>query len=99
MGLGHLFKSIGNAIGNDPVLRWVDPGTSYTFRNDPLKLYNKPQVQQPVAPPAPTLNDAELKAEQTADDLRRRRGMAATILAGQPGDTQPYVTAAKLLGS
>jgi hypothetical protein len=97
-GLSSLAK-IGNMIGDDKLLRWVDPGTSWTFRNDPLKLYTPKGVQQPTAPQAPTINQAEAKAQDTADELRRRRGMAATILAGQPGDTQPVVNAARLLGS
>ena len=100
MGFGlHSLAKIGNLIGDDKLLRWVDPGTSWTFRNDPLHLYTRNSAQQPVAPESPTINQAEVKAQSTADDLRKRRGMAATILAGQPGDTQPVVNAARLLGS
>ncbi len=55
----------------------------------------------PPAPPAPTINDAEVTAEKNADALRRRRGMAATILAGADKSTSadPTTKAATLLGS
>lgn len=54
----------------------------------------------PTPPPAPTVNDAEVSGQQTADKLRRRRGMASTILAGsQTTNTQPQTQAAALLGS
>jgi hypothetical protein len=55
----------------------------------------------PVAPPAPTINDAEASAQAKTDELRRRRGMASTILAGaQPAsNTTPQTRAAGLLGS
>ena len=53
------------------------------------------------APPAPTVNDAEVSAQQTADKLRKRRGMASTILAGAntATATTPATKAASLLGS
>lgn len=55
----------------------------------------------PTPPPAPTIDDAEAAGENTADQLRRRRGMASTILAGaNPQSTsQPATQSATLLGS
>lgn len=54
----------------------------------------------PTPPPAPTIDDAEVSGQQTADALRRRRGMASTILAGaNQTNTQPTTQAATLLGS
>lgn len=57
---------------------------------------DKPEV--PEAPPAPTLDAGEAAAEDKAAQLRRRRGMAATILGGMD-TTQPTTQAASLLGS
>jgi hypothetical protein len=55
----------------------------------------------PQAPPAPTINDADAAGEQKTDQLRRRRGMASTILAGAQSATsnKPQTQAAALLGS
>ena len=56
----------------------------------------------PAPPPAPTVNDAEASGQEAADRLRRRRGMASTILAGANQSTstsQPATQAAALLGS
>lgn len=55
----------------------------------------------PTPPPAPTIDDAEASGQDAADQLRRRRGMASTILAGANtvGATQPTTQAASLLGS
>lgn len=55
----------------------------------------------PTPPPAPTINDAEMAGQNKADQLRKRRGMASTILAGAsvPTNAQPATQAAALLGS
>lgn len=55
----------------------------------------------PQAPPAPTINDAEKSSQEAADALRRRRGIASTILAGANAGTSntPATKAAALLGS
>lgn len=57
----------------------------------------------PAAPPAPTIDDAEVAGQNSADQLRRRRGMASTILAGANSSSatgsQPTTQAAALLGS
>lgn len=55
----------------------------------------------PTPPPAPTVNDAEVAGQDKADALRRRRGMASTILAGATASTnaQPATQSAALLGS
>lgn len=53
----------------------------------------------PTPPPAPTVSDAEVGAADKADQLRRRRGMAATILAGANGQNTPTTQSSALLGS
>lgn len=55
----------------------------------------------PTPPPAPTVNDAEVAGQDKADALRKRRGMASTILAGAtaPNNAQPATQSAALLGS
>lgn len=63
-------------------------------------LFGGGSPSTPAAPPAPTINDAEASGENAADQLRRRRGMASTILAGaNQTNTQPTTQAAALLGS
>lgn len=64
-------------------------------------LFGGPDYTPPPVPPAPTIDQAEVSAEKSAEALRRRRGMAATILAGANADTsnQPTTRAAQLLGS
>ena len=44
-----------------------------------------PSTNPPVAVPAPTIDNAEIAAEQNSDMLRRRMGRASTILSGQSG--------------
>lgn len=53
----------------------------------------------PAPPPAPTVADAEIGAADKADQLRKRRGMAATILAGANGNNTPTTQSSALLGS
>lgn len=53
----------------------------------------------PEAPPAPTINDAEIAGQRERDALRKRRGMAATILAGTQQANQPTTQTSQLLGS
>lgn len=43
----------------------------------------KPIAMAPPAPP-PTVEDASARAQDEADALRRRRGMASTILSQRP---------------
>lgn len=64
-------------------------------------LFGTGSPSTPTPPPAPTVDDAEASGQQTADQLRRRRGMASTILAGAnpQANTQPTTQAATLLGS
>lgn len=67
-------------------------------------LFGKPSAPAlpppPVAPPPPTVDSASVQAENDADALRRRRGLASTILAGNGASaTQPTTSAARLLGS
>ena len=52
-------------------------------------------------PPPPSYDDAAIAGQQKTDELRKRRGMAATILAGSApqSTTQPQTQAASLLGS
>lgn len=59
------------------------------------------QIKAPVptpAPPPPTIDDAAIRAEQDARDLRRRRGRAATVLSLSE-NAKPDVMAKQLLGS
>ena len=58
-----------------------------------------PKVPDPT--PVPTINDAEVAGQDKADQLRKRRGMASTILAGAtaPTNAQPATQSAALLGS
>lgn len=63
-------------------------------------LFGGSAPSTPTPPPAPTIDDAEAAGQETADQLRRRRGMASTILAGANADaSQPKTQAASLLGS
>lgn len=53
-----------------------------------------------VTPPPPVVEDTQVRAEQQADQLRRRKGRASTILSGsQGGDsgTGAPTTGTKLL--
>lgn len=52
----------------------------------------------PTAPDAPTIDAADAAAEDKANQLRRRRGMAATILGGLD-NAQPTTQTSSLLGS
>jgi hypothetical protein len=72
--------------------------TAHDFNKDGYhRLFpDKPAV--PDAPPAPTMSDAEAAGEDKANQLRRRRGLAATVLAGSMNQ-QPTTRAASLLGS
>jgi hypothetical protein len=67
------------------------------------QLFSSPKTPAPppppVAPPPPTVDTADVQAQSDADALRRRRGMASTILAGGTSATQPTTSAARLLGS
>lgn len=72
--------------------------TAHDFNKDGYhRLFpDKPAV--PNAPPAPTLSEADAAAEDKLAQLRRRRGLAATVLAGAT-NSQPTTSAASLLGS
>lgn len=63
-----------------------------------------PAPPPPVITPAPppVVEDTQLKAEQEADQLRKRQGRASTILAGgmqDNGTGTPAVGTKTLLGS
>ena len=60
-------------------------------------LFGGDSPSAPQAPPAPTANDAEVAGQASADALRRRRGMAASILAGSSTGTNTPTTQAKTL--
>lgn len=65
-------------------------------------LFGGSSPSTPEAPPAPTIDDAAAAGQSEKDALRRRRGMASTILAGaqsQSGSTQPTTQTTQLLGS
>lgn len=53
----------------------------------------------PPPPPPPVVEDAAAKAQDEADRLRRRRGIASTILTGPQGAGTPAVGTKTLLGS
>lgn len=65
----------------------------------------KPKSQPPppvFTPPPPVIEDTQAKAEDTADQLRRRQGRASTILSQQgtdQGTGAPAVGTKTLLGS
>lgn len=65
---------------------------------------SSPPPPPPAVPPAPppVVEDTQLRAEQQADQLRKRQGRAATILAGGmqgTGTGAPAVGTKTLLGS
>lgn len=69
-------------------------------------LFSKPKAQKPPPPaplpPPPVYEDAEVKAEDQAAQLRRRRGRASTILNEEnanPLDGASVSAAAKVLGT
>lgn len=48
-------------------------------------LFSSPKIpEMPTPPPVPTVDDAR-EGQQAKDKLRRRRGMAATILTSNEG--------------
>lgn len=53
-----------------------------------------PQVIQPAPPPV--IEDTQVRAEQAADEMRKRRGRAATILSDQ---SQGQTTGAGSVGT
>lgn len=87
----------------DRGLSVADPSSRYVGRKanwaaaDLLGLKDGPAPAPPPAPP--TINEAEVAAQSATDELRRRRGMASTILAGAMPAAQPTTRAAALLGS
>jgi hypothetical protein len=97
-GLGDLLK--GQTSFKNVTKHHLTGGlsTAHDFNKDGYhRLFpDKPAV--PDAPPAPTMSDAEAAGEDKANQLRRRRGLAATILAGSTNQ-QPTTRAASLLGS
>lgn len=67
-------------------------------------LFSKPSVQaapNPTPPPPPpSYSTAEVQGENARDMLRRRRGMAATVLNGAGGvNNTGNTSASPLLGS
>jgi hypothetical protein len=79
------------------VMKVADPGGAFLMG----KLFDHKSTTQPTPPGPPTINDAEAQAQDDSDALRKRRGMAATVLAGAnpAGTNQPATQAARLLGS
>lgn len=97
-GLGSVLK---NAFTPKNLVKSALTGgltTAHDFNKDGYhRLFpDKPDVPEP--PPAPTMDDAEAAGMDKANQLRRRRGMAATILGGLD-EKQPTTQAASLLGS
>ena len=64
---------------------------------DPLGLMSHSSPKVPDAPPAPTIDDASVAGEEEAQRLRRRRGMASTILSANA--QAPTTQTTTLLGS
>lgn len=64
-------------------------------------LFGGASPSTPEAPPAPTIDDAAAAGQAEKDALKRRRGMASTILAGAntAAATQPTTQTTQLLGS
>lgn len=57
-----------------------------------------PKAPEPQAPPAPpAVTDAAAAADQEAARLRRRRGTASTVLAGDTATVAPNSVATKQL--
>ena len=68
--------------------------------NKALGLFQGNEDTPTPPPPTPTWDDAAIAGQNKADELRKRRGLAASILAGQSsGINQPTTQAASLLGS
>jgi hypothetical protein len=104
--LAHITNSFANGVAGlgakgDPLLKY-DTGIVKKVVNGINDRYVDPQSPAvPDAPAAPTIDASQTAAEAASDALRRRRGMAATILGGaQPQSaTMPTTRAAALLGS
>lgn len=62
-------------------------------------LFGGASPSTPEAPPAPNIDEAAAAGQAEKDALRRRRGMASTILAGAQTPTQPTTQTTQLLGS
>lgn len=100
-----LFSGLGGVVKNQFTgkniwqnLATAGVSTAHDFNMDGKHRLFPDKPDAPVAPPAPTLSDAEAAGEDKANQLRRRRGLAATILAGSTNQ-QPTTRAASLLGS
>lgn len=63
----------------------------------PTGMFKHKSSKTPDAPDAPTFDDAEVAGEEERQRLRRRRGMASTILAGNA--EAPTTKSINLLGS
>lgn len=103
MGMfSNLFSSLKSPKGIATSLLTGGVSTGYLATKDSHdgineKLFPKGK-SPPDAPPAPTIDSAEASAQDKEEQLRRRRGMAATILGGMDA-TQPTTQAASLLGN
>ncbi len=97
-GLGDVLKNQFNAKSLTKSALTSGLTTAHDFNKDGYHRLFPDKPDAPVAPPAPTISDADAAGEDKANQLRRRRGLAATILAGST-DQQPTTRAASLLGS
>lgn len=64
---------------------------------DPLQAFSHPPP--PQLPGAPTMDTAANAAAQSADQMRRRRGVYANIYAGGAAQPAPTVSQKSLLGT
>jgi hypothetical protein len=93
LGTGNLLNKMG---GKGALIGLPNLGTT----NKSTGLFQGNENTPTPPPPTPTWNDAAGAGQAKADELRKRRGMAASILAGQSsGINQPTTQAASLLGS
>jgi hypothetical protein len=97
-GLGNLLK--GQTSGKNIAQNLLTGGvsTAHDFNKDGYHRLFPDAVSPPDAPPAPTIDAADASAQDKEEQLRRRRGMAATILGGLEA-MQPTTQATSLLGN
>jgi hypothetical protein len=92
--LGSLFK--GSNLTKSLLTGGVSTAHELNMAGKKKLFPDKPPI--PEAPPAPTLDAAQEAGEDQANQLRRRRGMAATVLGGMD-NLQPTTQTASLLGN
>lgn len=91
---GNLFK--GSNLTKSVLSGGLTTAHSLNMAGKNKLFPGKPDIPEP--PPAPTLDAGEAVAEDKVNQLRRRRGMAATILGGMDIN-QPTTQTTSLLGS